>query len=75
MKLKSILVIVLVAFMSACTTPESFVEDYVQACKEGDSEKLDELDEKYKEIEDELTDEQKQQINDAAWEYLANQLG
>lgn len=62
MKLKSILVIALVAFMSACTSTDSLVKDYVAACKEGDTEKIEELAKELEEVEDELTDEQKEEV-------------
>lgn len=62
MKLKSILVIALVAIMSACTSTDSLVKDYVAACKEGDTEKMEELAKELEEVEDELTDEQAAEI-------------
>lgn len=62
MKLKSILVIALVAFMASCTSTDDLVKDYVAACKEGDTEKMEELAKELKEVEDELTDEQQAEI-------------
>lgn len=67
MKLKSILVIALVAFMSACTSTDSLVEDYVAACKEGDTEKMEELAKELEEVKDELTDEQLAEVTAAAF--------
>ena len=62
MKLKSFLVIALVAFMASCTSTDDLVKDYVAACKEGDTEKMEELAKELEEVEDELTDEQKADI-------------
>lgn len=72
MKLKSILVIALVAFMASCTSTDSLVEDYVAACKEGDTEKIEELGKELEEVMDELTDEQKTEV---AFAKLAAALG
>ena len=75
MKLKSFLVIALVAFMASCTSTDDLVKDYVAACKEGDTEKIEELRKELEEVEDELTDEQKADIaaalDDLVKDYVA----
>jgi uncharacterized membrane protein YvbJ len=67
MKLKSFLVIALVAFMASCTSTDDLVKDYVAACKEGDTEKMEELATELEEVEDKLTDEQIAEVVAAAF--------
>jgi type IV pilus biogenesis protein CpaD/CtpE len=70
MKLKSFLLVALVAGMVACTTPDSLVEDFVAACEAGDVKEMVEIDQKINELADEVgdegfTDEHSEKINKA----------
>ena len=53
MKLKSIIVIAMVAFLASCTNPESLLKSYEKACEAGNAVKaaqvLEDMEEKYPE--------------------------
>ena len=74
MKLKSLLVIALVAFMAACTSPESLTKDYVEAAAKGDKEACEELQKEIDEWgEDAFTAEQKAALEAAYISLHANE--
>jgi uncharacterized membrane protein YvbJ len=68
MKLKSILVISLLAFLASCTSPESLLKKYEKACESGNkiqaAKLLEEMGEKYSNDAD-WSEEQMERIEDA----------
>lgn len=56
MKLKSILVVALLAFLASCTNPESLLKSYEKACEAGNAVKaakiLEDIEKKYPEDSD-----------------------
>jgi uncharacterized membrane protein YvbJ len=68
MKLKSIIVIAMVAFLASCTNPESLLKSYEKACEAGNAVKaaqvLEDMEEKYPEDTD-WTEDQMERIIEA----------
>lgn len=65
MKLKSFLLVALVAGMVACTSPDSLVEDFVAACEAGDVKEMVEVAKEIDELDEDLTKEQNEKCMEA----------
>lgn len=69
MKLKSIIVVAMVAFLASCTNPESLLKSYEKACEAGNTVKaaqvLEDMEKKYPEDTD-WTEDQMERIIEAS---------
>lgn len=69
MKLKSIIVVAMVAFLASCTNPESLLKSYEKACEAGNAVKaaqvLEDMEKKYPEDTD-WTEDQMERIVEAS---------